>query len=168
VAFAYTLTRLRTMNVTLMVDGKRLERTTSLVWVGVGWGSFPLVHEAPERRAQPDLEIVILKPRSAFHSLALMFRLAVQVRRRDTPVRDRGLEVLHARQLMIHADRRIGVTLDGEVMKFEPPILIAIQDDALRVISAVEEEAGRNDESSGVSSTGMKSPGDRAGDESAV
>ncbi|HEX6068575.1 MAG TPA: diacylglycerol kinase family protein [Longimicrobiaceae bacterium] len=135
VAFVMTLARLRTMDITLLVDGERLERTTSLVWVGVGWGSFPLVHQAPERRARPDLEIVILKPAGALRSLALMGRILAQVRRRDQPIRDRDLEVLHARQLLIHSQRRIGVTLDGEVMRCDPPILIAVADGALRVVA---------------------------------
>lgn len=136
VAFVATLARLRVMDVTLVVDGERLERTTSLVWVGVGWGSFPFVHEAPERRAQPDLEIVILKPTGPMRSVALLLRLMFQVRRRDKPIRDRALEILHAQQLLIHSDRRIGVTLDGEVLRIDPPILVALQHDALRVISA--------------------------------
>lgn len=135
VAFLMTLARLRTMDITLLVDGERLERTTSLVWVGVGWGSFPLVHQAPERRARPDLEIVILKPTGALRSLALMARILAQVRLRDQPIRDPGLEVLHARQLLIHSQRRIGVTLDGEVMRCDPPILIGVADGALRVVA---------------------------------
>jgi diacylglycerol kinase family enzyme len=135
VAFAQTLTQLRTMNITLVVDGERLERSTSLVWVGVGWGSFPFVHQAAERRASPDLEIVILRPLGAMRSLALMARILTQVRRRDLPVEDRELEVLHTRQLLIHSQHRIGVTLDGEVLRCEPPILIAIQDGALRVVA---------------------------------
>ena len=134
-AIVVTLARLRTMDITLLVDGRRLERTTTLVWVGVGWGSFPLVHQAPERRAQPDLEIVILKPSGVLRSLAMMGRILRQVRRRDQPIRDPGLEVLHARQLLIHSQRRIGVTLDGEVMRCEPPILIAVADGALRVVA---------------------------------
>ena len=135
VAFVMTLARLRTLDITLLVDGKRLERTTSLVGVGVGWGSFPLVHQAPERRARPDLEIVILKPGGALRALALMGRILAQVRRRDQPIHDRDLEVLHARQLLIHSQRRIGVTLDGEVLRCEPPILIAVADGALRVVA---------------------------------
>jgi diacylglycerol kinase family enzyme len=63
VALATRLLTMRRLRVTLDVGGERLERLTPLVWVGVGWGSFPRVHEAPEHRASPDLEIVVLRPR---------------------------------------------------------------------------------------------------------
>lgn len=135
VSFAVTLTRLHLMDVTLVVDGERLERRTSLVWIGVGWGSFPLVHEAPRQVAQPDLEIVILKPTGPFRSLALLLRLSFRVQLGKQPIRDGRLEILHAQQLLIHGQHRIGVTLDGEALRIEPPIFIAIQDEALRVVT---------------------------------
>lgn len=135
VAFALTMIRVRAMDVTLLVDGSLHERKTSLVWVGLGWGSFPFVHQTPERRAKPDLEIVILKGTDPLKWMALLFRLGLRARSRARPVQDRALEVMHAQQLLIQADRRIGVTLDGEVLRCEPPIFIAVQQDALRVVT---------------------------------
>lgn len=142
--FALTLARLRTMDVTLLVEGERLERRTSLVWVGVGWGSFPLVHESPDRRGRPELEIVVLRPRGIASSAALILRLLLALRRRQRPIDDPALEILHARQLVIKGHHRIGVTLDGEVLRSQPPILIALQDEALRVLRGpAEPEGGR-------------------------
>lgn len=140
--FALTLARLRVMDVTLLVEGERLERRTSLVWVGVGWGSFPLVHESPDRRKCPDLEIVVLRPGGIAHSAALILRLLIALRRGRRPIQDPALEILHARQLVIKGDHRIGVTLDGEVLRCQPPILIALQDEALRVVRGPAPEEG--------------------------
>jgi diacylglycerol kinase family enzyme len=66
VAMIARLITMRRLRVTLEVEGERLERLTPLVWVGVGWGSFPRVHQAPERRETPDLEIVVVRPRGRF------------------------------------------------------------------------------------------------------
>lgn len=135
-AFAVTLTRLRQLDVAMLVDGERLERRTSLVWVGVGRGSFPLVHESPDRRRRPDLEIVVLRPRGVMGSAALLLRTLLRLRTRRHPADDPALEVLHARQLLIQGRHHIGVTLDGEVLRLRPPIFIAVQQDALRVVVA--------------------------------
>jgi diacylglycerol kinase family enzyme len=135
VAFALTVARLRMLDVTLVLDGERLERRTALVWVGVGWGSFPLVHESPERRRRPDLEIVVLRSRGLRGSARMVARGVLALWRGQRPISDPALEIFHARQLLIHCQHRIGVTLDGEVLRCEPPILIALQDDALRVVT---------------------------------
>ncbi|HET8654300.1 MAG TPA: diacylglycerol kinase family protein [Longimicrobiaceae bacterium] len=132
-AFAEALARLRHLDLALEVDGEHLERRTPLLWVGVGWGSFPFVHEAPERRRQPDLEIVVLRPGSRLGALALMARLSLLLHGRERPVEDPALEVLHARRLVVRAHHPIGVTLDGEVRRLRAPVLLAVQDAALRV-----------------------------------
>lgn len=134
VGFAGRIAGFRQMDLVLEVDGQRLRRRTPLLWVGMGWGSFPLVHEAQERRASPDLEIVVLRPRGRIGSLALMARLSVAIRSRVWPVDDPALEFLHARWALIHADHRIGVTLDGEIDRLSTPVFIGIQDEALSVI----------------------------------
>lgn len=142
VAFTVTLARLRTMDVTLVVDGERLERRTALVWVGVGWGSFPLVHESPDRRRLPDLEIVVLRPGGVAATTRLIARLLLSLRRRDRPISDPALEIFHARQLLISAAHRIGVTLDGEVLRCTPPVLVGVQPDALRVVVPAARQGG--------------------------
>lgn len=134
VAILTTLLRRREIEITLLVDGKCLRRRTLLVWVGVGWGSFPRVHQAPERRGGAELEVVILRPGTRFGLFALLMRSVLMLRGRDGPVDDPALEVLHGRHVLLHADRRIGVTLDGEPLRCEPPILVALQEDALRVL----------------------------------
>ncbi|MDP9348847.1 MAG: hypothetical protein M3P24_06865, partial [Gemmatimonadota bacterium] len=135
VAFALRVVRMRRLEVVLDVDGKRLYRKTPLVWVGVGWGSFPRVHEAPEWRRSPDLEIVVLRPRGRFGVVGLLLRFVRHLLRGQRPVEDPALEVLHARQVLIRARRRIGVTLDGEVLRARSPVFVAVQDEALRVVT---------------------------------
>lgn len=134
VSFAVRLARLRVMDVTLEIDGKRLERRTPLVWVGLGWGSFPLVHEAAERRSHPDLEIVVLRPGGRLGVMGLLARLLLRMRHGERPVEDPALEVLHARRFLIRARRRVGATLDGEVLHVTPPVFVAVQDEAMRVV----------------------------------
>jgi undecaprenyl-diphosphatase len=127
--------RMNQVEVGLEVDGRFLWRRTPLVWVGVGWGSCPFVHEAPERRASPDLEIVIVRPRGRLGTLAFLLRLGVGLRERNQPVEDPALEVLHTRALLIRSVEKIGVTLDGEVTRTRGPIFVAIVDEALPVVA---------------------------------
>lgn len=134
VAVVLTLARAHSMDVALVLEGRRVERRTSLVWVGVGRGSFPLVHQSRDDSDRPDLEIVVLRPRGLVGTAALILRTLLSLRRREHPIRDRALEVLHARRLLIAGRHRIGVTLDGEVLRCAPPVFIAVQDDALRVV----------------------------------
>lgn len=141
VGFVLTLARLRPMDVTLVVEGKRLERRTGLIWVGMGRGSFPLVHRSQDRRSRPDLEIVVLRPRGIPGTAALILRSLLALRRREHPIRDAALEVLHARRLLIEGGQAIGVTLDGEVTRCTPPILVALQDEGLRVVIPAAEDA---------------------------
>jgi diacylglycerol kinase family enzyme len=136
VAFWGVLLRMRRLELVLHVEGKHLRRTTPVVWVGIGWGSFPRVLNAAERRKHPDLEIVVLRPGGRLGAATLLGRLIVHLLRGDErPIDDPALEVIHARSLLIHSPHRIGVTMDGEVMRFEPPLYVAVQDEALRVVT---------------------------------
>ncbi|CAN5790451.1 hypothetical protein BH23GEM6_BH23GEM6_01440 [soil metagenome] len=137
-ALAGRLIRMRRLQVILEVEGTKLKRLTPLVWVGVGWGSFPRVHQAAERREQPDLEIVVLRPRGRFGIIPLGLRFLRHLRGRNRPVEDPALEVIHARSLLIRSREPIGVTLDGEAMRLQPPVFVGIVDNALRVVGAAE------------------------------
>lgn len=136
VGFATRIGGLRQLELTIEVAGERLHRRTPLVWIGMGWGSFPLVHEAAERRGSPDLEIVILRPGGRWGALTLLARLSVAIRSRVRPVDDPALEFLHARHLLIHADHRVGTTLDGEILRLPTPVFAGVQDDALTILAA--------------------------------
>jgi diacylglycerol kinase family enzyme len=55
--------------------------------------------------------------------------------RGERPVDDPALEILHARTLLIHSPHRLGLTVDGEVLRSESPLFVSVQDEALRVIA---------------------------------
>jgi diacylglycerol kinase family enzyme len=135
VAFGIAFVTLRRVRVSLNVGGDVLFRRTSFVWVGIGWGSFPRVHEAQERRSSPDLEITVLRSDRRANSLAFLGRLAVRMLRSRQPVRDRALDVLHSRIMTLDAARRIDATADGEVLRLQPPVEVGVRDAALRVLT---------------------------------
>ena len=50
------------------------------------------------------------------------------------PLEDGALEIVHARSLVIHSPRRVGLTLDGEPLRADAPLFVTVQEDALRVV----------------------------------
>ena len=143
-ALITSLRHLQPVQVFLEVDGRTLERRTPLVWVGLGWGSFPRVTESPERRDSPDLEVAVLRPRSAAGLIRFTLRVASRVMRGQQPIHDHALEVIHTRAFLIRANATLEVTLDGETVRLRPPVFVAVQDDALRVIAPerLQDEGG--------------------------
>jgi diacylglycerol kinase family enzyme len=135
VAFGIAFVTLRRVRVALNVEGDVLFRRTPFVWVGIGWGSFPRVHEAQERRSSPDLEITVLRSDRRASSLAFLSRLALRMLRSRQPVRDRAMDVLHSRSMTLDAARRIDATADGEVVRLRPPVEVGVRDAALRVLT---------------------------------
>lgn len=135
--FLVTLLRLRPVHLTLHADDTTMERETALVWVGIGYGSFPLVRAAAERRARPDLEVAVLRDAGRGSLFAFGMRTFWRVLRSNTQVPDRAIELLHVRSLSLASHRgRIGVTLDGEVMARRAQVRVSMENAALRVIAA--------------------------------
>jgi diacylglycerol kinase family enzyme len=132
-AFVQAILSLRELTVSIEVKGEQITCDTALVWVGVGWGSFPFVHESPDERALPELEIVVMQPGSRLGAVLLLLRMAVSLRDKQRLREDPALRFLHARQLVIHARRHVGVTLDGEVMRLDSPIYVGVQPGAISV-----------------------------------
>jgi diacylglycerol kinase family enzyme len=135
VGFVATTLTLRRMHIGLTVAEEHLSRRTPFMWVGVGWGSFPRVNQALERRDRPDLEVAIVRPARTLRMIAFVLRTGVRVLRGDTPVRDAHIEILHARSLGVDARHRIDATIDGEATRIAPPVHIAVKDEALRVLT---------------------------------
>jgi diacylglycerol kinase family enzyme len=134
VAFAIAFVSLRRFDVTLTVQEGAFTRRTPFVWVGVGWGSFPRVHEALERRSHPDLEVAVLQSDTALAGLGFLARLGAHMVRGRGPIRDSALEILHTRDLGLDSRHRIDATADGEVFRVVPPVTVSVRDDALRVL----------------------------------
>jgi diacylglycerol kinase family enzyme len=141
IGFLHALIRMRRLEAVVLIEGEHHRFSTPLLWVGVGWGSFPSVVEATERRRSPDLEIVVLSSTGRLGALALAWRIARHLLWGKRPIQDRALRVMHARSLLIHAPHAVGITLDGEVLRGVPPLYVGVQDDALRVVvrSAAED-----------------------------
>jgi undecaprenyl-diphosphatase len=133
VGFATTLVRQRWIEVSLELDDRVVTRRTPLVWVGLGWGSFPLVHEAAERRAEPDLEVAVLRTHG-LAGAAFGMRLATQLVRRELPVRDRAMEIFHTRRITLRARHRLDATADGEIFRLGAKVEIGVRDQAVRVL----------------------------------
>jgi diacylglycerol kinase family enzyme len=153
-AFGASLFSYRRVRVTLTVDGTVLNRATPFVWIGMGWGSFPRVHEAPERRRDPDLEIAVLRSQRAAAGFAFLLRLGVHMLRGRQPVRDRSLEILHARTITIDSAHRVDGTADGEVVRLKPPVRIDVRDDALSVLVGPRFEEGGGSQPDGTARDG--------------
>lgn len=130
---AVSLIRLKMVEMELDVDGSRLHRSTPLLWIGIGRSSFPFAHQAPVQTGDPRLEVVIVRTGGRFSTGAMLVRLLARQVRQGAPHHDAGLEVFHARKLLLRGSSPIGVTLDGEVYRWDPPIFIAIQKGALSV-----------------------------------
>jgi diacylglycerol kinase family enzyme len=132
--FLEVVLTLRTFAVELEVEGERVQRRTPFVWVGIGIGSFPSVAEAIERRSSPDLEVAVLHARSPWAMAAFMWRASVQMIREEYPVRDRELEIFHARDLTLHTKRPLDGTSDGELVRPMSPVRICVRDHAVKVL----------------------------------
>lgn len=141
VSLALRLARPHWVEVMIETEQERHPRRTPLVWVGVGRRSFPFVHRADEPRHQPDLEIIIPRPRNHAEILTLLLRLCIRIARRKRPAEDSAIEVVHARRLVIHSARPIGVTLDGESFRWSAPLHLGVQDDALKLVLPASEMA---------------------------
>lgn len=134
VGIAATVLRMRPIRLSMVSDGRALERETPLVWIGVGRGSFPRPHEAPVEGDEPRLEVVVLRTRRRRDLLALLLRQPLRMVRGRPPAEDPALEMLRVRQMLVHADRPVGITLDGEIFRLRPPLFVAAQAHALRVV----------------------------------
>jgi hypothetical protein len=154
-ATAATLLSLRRMIVRMDVEDETLIRRTSIVWVGLGWGSFPRLAEAHERRSQPDLEVVVLRATTKRAAAATLYRLARALLRDPIPLRDEQLEVLHGRALVLErasppsADPAlyasahwIDATADGEVLRMRGSVHVGVLDAALRVVQGAASPEG--------------------------
>ncbi|MEO5510010.1 MAG: diacylglycerol kinase family protein [Longimicrobiales bacterium] len=133
VGFLTIVLTLRTFDVELEVEGKRVKRRTPFLWVGIGYGSFPRVDEASERRDSPDLEVAILHSRTPLATAGFMWRASMQMLRNEYPVRDKALEVFHTRSLTLHTERAFDGTSDGELVRPPSPVHICVHDDAVRI-----------------------------------
>lgn len=146
VSTAAFLVKAPRMEVTVEVEGadeKQIRCSTPMVWVGLGGGSFPFVHDAPRPRGPNLLEVAIVRATTRRTMVGIGARLLREVLRRRRPIRLPQIEVYRASQIILSGSHRIGATLDGEPMRMEPPIFVGAQRDALRVVAPPDPLDGR-------------------------
>lgn len=114
--------------------GAALDAHTALVWVGVGRGSYPAIHEAPLPAPGDGLEVVVLPGGGRFAALALIVATA-RHRLRGNAL-ERTAHLLRVPWLQLEMDHPVPLALDGEPRLVEPPVTLRYQPGALRVITA--------------------------------
>lgn len=134
VAFLLTVVHPRHLEIDVELDGVELRRRTSLVWVGIGYGSFPLPQRAPPVEGKPQLEVAVLRPGSRVHMAALLLRLPLRILAGETAREDGAFEILHSPRLRLGSRHHIGVTLDGEPLALAPPAEVRVARESLRVV----------------------------------
>lgn len=134
VAVLATAARLRPLDLRLELDGRVLERTTPLVWVGLGPGSFPFPHEAGASADEPQLEVAVLRSRGRAGLIAFLARFLVRLAGREGPREDRALELLRCRSFRLDGPSTIGITRDGEIDHHRPPFEVTAEPGALTVV----------------------------------
>jgi diacylglycerol kinase family enzyme len=135
VAFLRVVRRLRTFSITVDLPDGAIERTTPLLWVGVGHASFPRVRLAAAALDADQLEVVIARVASRRHAVAFLTRLFVRTLHARPSTQDRAVEVLHTRHLVLRGPTPVEATLDGEVVRVHAPLAVSLQPRALRVIA---------------------------------
>lgn len=142
VAFNVTIARYHPLRVSLAVDGARLIRTTALVSIGVGRRSFPVKDVPPRLEQEPELVLTILRARTRSGLLGAGMRTALRLVVGLPRDQERDAETLRARELELASPTgRLGVTLDGEIVRMPQRVDVRIRHDVLRVV--VPESDGR-------------------------
>jgi diacylglycerol kinase family enzyme len=140
-AGAYAVLRLRSMRLTLRVDGETLERTVPGLWVGLGRGAFrlPVDGHAPRGR---NLELIVPETRSRAGLVVAGVQLLRRLRRGEHPELG-NVEVIHASAFTLEADHAVDISRDGEVEREVTPIAFHMRPAALRVLSLAHADGGR-------------------------
>jgi hypothetical protein len=129
--------RLRRFTIGVDLPDSAIERTTPLLWIGVGHASFPRVAQDATPRDADQLEVVISRvaraatpsPSSPASSTA---RCASGRPRTTTPSR------CCTCHLVLRGVASIEATIDGEVVRVGVPLTVSLQPRALRVVAPAE------------------------------
>lgn len=121
-------------------DQKTRSRT-AMVWVGLGRGSFPVVHASSLPEEDDGLEAVVLTRggrRSAFTLASAALRRWLGW----SSTLERTTELIRADWLELESDHQVPMALDGEPFSFTPPVRIRFRPEALRVPAGDPEGGG--------------------------
>jgi diacylglycerol kinase family enzyme len=134
IASLYHLARWDPVALSVRGPTAELDCVTTMCWVGIGGGSFPEPHEAPVPESDGNLEVVILH--GPARTAALRLAAALVRHRIGRPAAlARALDLTHPRSVELTADGPLPIALDGEPRRLDPPLRIAFEPDALRVVA---------------------------------
>ena len=133
-AFAAAVAMYRPLRVTLRIDGEELERATALVAVGIGHRSFPVTDVPSRLDATSELVLSILRARTRLGLLLSGVRTGRTLLSGRMRGEERDVELLIARAFVLESgSRRLGLTLDGEIVDARGRVRVAIREAALQV-----------------------------------
>ena len=134
-AFLVTTARYRPLQVTLGVDGQQLRRATALVGVGIGRRSFPVTTVPSRLGTEPELVLSILRPRSPARLFVAGLRTAGRMLTGRAGDEERDVELVRTDAFTLASpSSRLGVTLDGEIVRTGNQARVTLRHDALRVV----------------------------------
>jgi diacylglycerol kinase family enzyme len=135
VATLEAVARLRLIDVVAEVGPDVFSRTTPLLWVGMGRGSFPRSSRSESKEQVPELEVVVFRARSRVGAAVLLVRYLPRMFPLG-PIRSgSSFEVLHTPGLRVATEGELDVTLDGEPVRMRGPFRIAVAPERLRVVA---------------------------------
>jgi diacylglycerol kinase family enzyme len=133
-AGVWGLLRWEVLDLHVRTPDDALRIPTTMLWVGIGAGSFPEPHRAPVAGSGGALEMVTLPGRSRVAAFRLM-AAALRNRLRDGGGNGHGLPTRRVEWVELDADGPLPVALDGEPRQVQPPLRIRFCADALRVVA---------------------------------
>jgi diacylglycerol kinase family enzyme len=128
------------LDIELTTAGKRLQRVTAAVWIGIGRHSLRLPTPGGASEAADVLEVVLPKPTARLALLRLAWR-TWRTLRSGRKALDPELEIVRASDFRLAARHRIHIAMDGEVDHLAGPLHFVHTPDALRVLSLIVPDA---------------------------
>jgi diacylglycerol kinase family enzyme len=129
------------INVSVRSPSVETHTRTAMVWVGVGPGSFPVVHASAPPEGDAGLEAVVLT-RAGRRGAFTLTTAAARRRLGWSSTLEKTTELIRADWLELEANHHVPMALDGEPFSFEPPVRIRYHAHALRVPVADPEGGG--------------------------
>jgi diacylglycerol kinase family enzyme len=140
---------LGTMEAAVDAEERPFRGRTPLVWVGMGRGSFPFTSAAAPRPRV--MEVLVARTRNRARWIKLGLETGFGLARGVRPRPGRRVAVFHSRAFALYSRAPlVDVTLDGEVLRLEPPLRFSIWENALRVAAPLERRVeGEEDAAAG-------------------
>lgn len=124
------------MRLTVRTPTEVRELRTPALWVGIGRNSLRLPLPGDTEIEERVLEVVSGRADTRRRVVSLAFRLFRHLKKGLEP-REEHLDVLRAKDFILHSERPVDVALDGEPFLMRTPLEFAIRENALRILCLV-------------------------------